>query len=357
MFLILIPLSLCACAGIYDKEVVSIEDYVFPEQSQSAPEDEVLVKTAYELKTAILSFVENGQTEGAIVFSEDYAGNLADDLADACWKVRSQNALCAYCVDNISYDLNQIVSYYKAAVRISYSADATGLVKIPYSSGLDEVILKELEDGSTGFAVLINSSMLSVADFENTVTSLYEGNPTVAPSCPKLNTTLFSGVGYQKLYDVRLRYDAEQEELPQMIADMRLAVDFTPEEHRLSDYEKAVLAGQRVLDQLEILPEGDSSTVYDALVMKSADSRGLALAYVAACKELGLDCMIVHGQCNKADYSWNMVKIGDRFYHASLQNGTGIGTFRSDEEMWQNYRWDTSRFPNCPDRLIIDTIS
>ncbi len=349
------PLVLCACAGLYDKEYVSIEDYVFPEQSQAVPEDEVLVKTAFELKTAILSFVESGQTEGAIVFSEDYAGNLADDLADACWKVRSQNALCAYCVENISYDLNQIVSYYKAAVRISYSADATELVKIPYSSGLDEVILKELENGSTGFAVLINSSMLSTADFENTVSSLYEGNPMVAPCCPGLNTTLYSGVGYQKLYDVRLKYDAAPEDMPQMLSDMQSAINFTPEEHRLPDYEKAVLAGQRVLENLEILPEGDSSTVYDALVNKSSDSRGVALAYVAACKELGLECLIVHGQCNKTDYSWNLVKIGDRFYHASLQSGTGIGTFRSDEEMWMNYRWDTSFYPNCPDRLIIDT--
>ena len=98
--------GLCGCSGIFEKEYVVIEDYEPSYSAETTEGDKVVVKNLSALRQAIQNWVMNGQTEGNIVFDTEYSGNSSEDMASACWQVRTENALCAYCVENISYELN-----------------------------------------------------------------------------------------------------------------------------------------------------------------------------------------------------------------------------------------------------------
>ena len=118
--LLLLALLLGGCSA-FAKEYVSVQDYTPNTQEQSTPDGKVLVRSPPGLRQAILNMAYAGQTEGSIVFDAAYEGDTTEDMASACWAVRTQDALCAYCVENIAYELNKIVTIHEASVYISYS--------------------------------------------------------------------------------------------------------------------------------------------------------------------------------------------------------------------------------------------
>ena len=116
----LLPLLLGGCAML-DKEYVSIHDYIPSEQEVKAAGGSFTVQSADAVKSALLNMVYEGRTEGTIVFDPAYVGEPAKDLENACWTVKTEDALCVFCVEKISYDFNRIVTLNEAEIKISYS--------------------------------------------------------------------------------------------------------------------------------------------------------------------------------------------------------------------------------------------
>ena len=111
---------LCGCA-LLNNEYVSVKDYTPSVQEESSTDGKVTVKNFSALKQALLKMAYAGKTEGTIVFDAAYDGDTTADMASACWQVRTQDALCAYCVENMAYEINKIVTINEASVYISYS--------------------------------------------------------------------------------------------------------------------------------------------------------------------------------------------------------------------------------------------
>lgn len=346
--MIALLINLSSCASLYKKEFVSVNEYVMTENSVA--DDSVSVCNLSELKSAIRSLVSNDETEGKILFSETYSGEPSEDMADACWQVRTQDALCAYCVDNISYELSKIVSYYEAIVTVSYADKGVPfeeIKKIPFSIGLDEIIKNMIKDGKQKTAILVNSSFLSAADVEDVVSNEYEKDPVISPARPRSSVVLFNGTNSQKLYEVSLYYDLSDEELSRQKTSLNKFHPFDTDMSESTDYEKASAA---LLFYSDAVYESDKNSVYDALIAKEADSEGLALGYVALCKMLGLDCIVVEGQYNYSNHFWNMVKIDDNYFHIDPSNyilSGYSGQFMNDTDAWGIYKWDTSVYPSC----------
>ena len=103
-------LFLSGCGRIFEKEYVAEMEVPLSVPDDLTEEERTIVKNRTELLAAIRAIVSGGETESRIQFDAAYDGNPADDLAAACWRVRTEDALCAYCVENISYELSQIVS-------------------------------------------------------------------------------------------------------------------------------------------------------------------------------------------------------------------------------------------------------
>lgn len=344
--------SLGGCA-LYDKEYIAINDYVMPTPGSQQSSDKVTVSNLIELKNAIQGLVNNGVEHGTIVFSDSYSGEPSQDISDACWQVRSQDALCAFCVANISYDLSKIVSYYEANVSVTYAKTGVefgDIRQITFTSGLDDLVEDTLENHDSKLVVLVGSCAYSAENVASLFEKCYFKNPLLCPKQPKTAVRLYSGTGYQKLYDVSINYGLSDDNMNKQMLELQ---EFNPFKVKYYDDSSRLKALVGYLAENCTLSDQDS--VYSALIEKNGNSKALALSTVVLCDKLNLDCLIVNGQKNYEDHFWNIIKIDKDYYHfdpsSFLENPGEIIPLRNDSDMWNEYRWDTSVYPKCNGNL------
>ena len=347
-------LLLGGCAS-FDREYVAIQDYTPHPQEQSAPEGKIQVRNFMRLRQAILDMAYAGQTEGIIVFDAAYDGDPTEDMASACWAVRTQDALCAYCVENIAYELNKIVTINEASVYISYSgmtASPDEIEHLSYSSEAETELLAAMARGERRIALLVGRSGFSADDMSAQVIKAYRENPTVVPREPRASVTMFSGTGSQRLYEVVFNYGMGKEELEAKKAELAAFDPFASvETEALDEAERAWTAFRYLADNCTPNEESGQNTAYAALIDGEADSEGIAFGFVELCSRLGLDCRIVYGQYAWEEHCWNIVRIGGNSYHADVSkaavNGYENTFLKNDERFWGAYRWDVSSYPKC----------
>ena len=346
-------LLLCAC-NLYYKDYESVQDYI-PAAQETESTDKVSVRNISALKNALLGIAYAGEADGTIVFDQSYEGDPAEDIASACWQVRTQDALCAYCVENISYELRRIVTISEANVHISYSEknpSAEEIVQLSYSSGIQKLIKQALTDRSRRLVVLIGRSTYSAVGMESEVVNVYRQNPTITLREPVVNVTMFSGTGAQRLYEIEINYGMTAEEMEQRMAQLSAVDAFADTDtETMTEAERAYIACKYLVENCTLSEQPTDNTAYAALVGKSANSEGIAFAYVQLCKQLKVDCRIVYGQRFWSDYCWNIVKLGDDCYHvdaaAAIVNGMESSFLLGDEVFWGAYRWDVASYPKC----------
>ncbi len=352
-------LSLCGCSGLYDKEYLSVNDYEPTVQESYSSKDKITVRSFSGLKQAILRFAYAGETEGRIIFDSSYEGDLLEDMASACWQVRTQDALCAYYVENIAYELTKIVTTNEAAVYISYSSfceSADNIIHLPFSYGIESTLIDALENRDRNLVVLVSSSSYSAEDIVGLLTKIYRENPALVPREPQASVNMFSGTGSQRLYEISINYGLTSDELEQRVAALQAIDAFSgTDEDSLSEYQRALLACRYLMDNCRISENSQDNTAYAALVNHYANSEGIAFAYVELCRQLNLECNIVYGQRYWEDYCWNIVNVDGNYYHVDatecIRSASESAFLKNDEGFWGNYRWDVASYPKCTGEL------
>ncbi len=83
-----------------------------------------------------------------------------------------------------------------------------------------------------------------------------------------------------------------------------------------SDMEKALYINDQLARDCRYDTSYSKYTAYDALVGKTAVCQGYALAFLELAGRLGLSCEMVTS--GSLDHAWNMVKLGDVYYHVDV---------------------------------------
>ena len=358
---VLLNLILCVCClflsgcGFFDSEYVVVEDYAPAVQSADAPEETIKVSNIFSLKQAISTIITDGEAEGKIVFDPAYDGDPVADMSKACWQVRTQDALYAYCVEDISYELSKIVTYYEAKISIGYTdyvEKAGSIVELPFSAGIEMIIRQALDEGRTKLVMLVEHSSYSAEDVVSLVSEVYRQNPAVAPREPSVIVNMYSGSNMQRLYELNMRYGMTAEELQKRRTELSGFSPFADiERGELDDAMKARMAYDYLCANTALDTSDLRNTVYDALIGQNAGDEGIALGYVELCRQLGVECMVVYGQHNWQSHCWNIIKADGVYYHvdAGLEEARNEqrGFMKTDEDFWATYRWDMSSYPAC----------
>lgn len=356
--------SLCGCGSLFDTEYVSVEDYVPSAQDAPSDEERVTVRNINELKQAIRNIVAAGESESSIFFDAAYDGDATEDMASACWQVRTQDALCAYYVENIAYELNKIVAYYEVRVYVSYSdvwQEAGSIVQMQYSTGLEDALRTALLEGDTKLVVLIGRSSYSASEMESLVQRAYRRYPASAPREPGVNVNMFSGTGMQRLYEINISYGYSATELAirqKAMAELDPFADLDLDS--LDKAHRALEACSYLMENCEYAAEGQPNDIYSALIGGYSGSEGIALAYVELCRRLDVNCQIVYGQRNWQDYCWNIIEIDGESYHVDVNDCSALGLqggfLLKDEQIWGDHRWDVSAYPPCTGSLSYEAL-
>ncbi len=356
--LALLCLLLAGCGSVFEKEYVSVTDYVPPAPAENSADERVTVRNMAELKQAIIDMVYEGSPGGTIAFDPNYDGSATEDMESACWQVRTQDALCAYCVRDLHFETEKIVNYYEGTVSIDYTdyaADLSSIIHLPYSVGLLDILSSAMEDNLQRVTILIDTSSTTTENVRSIAQDLYRKNPTICVREPQLTVYMYSGSGRQRLYEINFQYGMPEDEVIRCKAQLKnLDVVSNLEAQDLDEVNRS-FAACRYLTENCSLSETAQASCFDALILGESSSEGLALAYVEMCHQLGVDCRIVYGKLNGENHCWNIVRLDEDYYHVDVSRCYDEqfekGFLLNDESMWDDYRWNISAYPACRGEL------
>lgn len=352
--------TMTGCSVIFETEYTSQRPYQAESAatSGSGPAAPVSSITNYSsLKQAILQLVSE-RAESAELQFQNYDGNITQDISTACWEVKSSTALGAFAVDYISYDLSRIVSFYQAEIYITYkrSADQIAAVENIYTmSDLSEKLGQALRENRTYLVLEVTVASATADTVREAVAEAYYADPLACPVMPGVDVGIFPESGVSRIMEITLGYDMDGESLALLRTELAAAV----ESMALAVLPQGAASGEmpsqrervyglcRYVAEHCALDENAGSTAWDALTGGAADSEGLALALMAGCRALEVDCAVVRGRLDGADHVWNMVTVDGQTYHVDLAAGELV-FLAGDDTLWGRYWWDTSQYSACP---------
>ena len=359
---LLSALLLGACGGIYDAEYVYSAPYDDETQNTGGTEGED-VRSYAQLEGAITAMVIGARSGGKLRFSS-YSGSVADDIAAVCYEIKTQTPMGAYAVEELTYELSRIVSYYTAEVFITYkrsAAEIRDVVTVNGISALQSHLSAKVAEHDRHEVLKVYSSAVSDEYIRGLIHQACLDAPLICDGEPKVKVAAYPSEGVNRIYDIELSYAVDggvfarrREEAEQLLSEICAPL---AEES----------AGRKALDCAVWLAEhcggGEEDTAYAALLGGSAGSLGFALAYKAMCDTLDLECLIVEGSLGTLGtqtHFWNIVGIDGDYYHIDVSR-IGDAAWEdafllSDDMAWGTYMWDAEKYPACNGALRYDDI-
>ncbi len=363
---LMVLLLCCGCASPFEEEYYHEEDFSGDLGVRSGTATEI--SNYNMLKTALTNLIILHEEHGEFSFV-DYSGRPSEDLAAACFEIRTTNPLGAYAVDTLTYDTNRVVSYYVADIYLTYKRTAKEIQDIQYcnaQSDVDERLFAAVDSYRPEIVIRIFSPAVDENYILKTLHRHYFDDPVTTVFEPKIEVESFPSEGENRVYDIHIDYSAPAIRL----LPMSLALD-----GKLHDAVAALTQTEQPQLALEAAAYLSShcgepsdktlyaSTAYGAYMNQQADSKGFALAYSALCQRLGIECTVVEGSIGTMGaepHFWNMICLDGDYYHVDVSAfaKNPAGTFLlSDDRIWGTYIWDTDEYPVCSGRLTYSDVA
>lgn len=359
--------GISGCALLLEREYSSVvphdEQYVEDENS-----DVLTVENYTGLKNAILKFVSEGKEFGVIRVYRYEGENVVEDLNKAVYEVAREDPLGAYAVDYITHESQRIVSYYELNIYITFRRTVEDMARI-VRVGNDGGIKDKMADAMGEFAdqLLLRVSYYSEVDFESLVSECYYEHPEYGFGLPQIAVNVYPSSGVQRIIEINFNYGFDKESMQQMQSRQNQAAKalILGVGSNLPDEEKALKLVERLLrktaydEEAAALDVADGTTIdknlsytaYGALVQKLAVSEGYAMAYKQLCDLVGIECRVVQGRRAGEQHFWNIIGISGDYYHVDplvcALEGMEHGFLLRDEDISEQYRWNTEQYPSC----------
>lgn len=156
VFMCLALLLLPSCASMLEREYTQAVPHV--EDQAPAGDAAYRAETYPALRSAILSYVEEGMTEGLLRCPTTYPGNLSVDLEKAKRQLMEEDPLGSYALEDMTFRATKIIAYYEVEMDFTYKVDTKELTSLPKAGNQRELaaLLREtLERGETRRAVYL----------------------------------------------------------------------------------------------------------------------------------------------------------------------------------------------------------
>lgn len=344
------------------RDYFTLSDYV----DNSGEDEQLSVANYNQLRQAVVKMVENHDEKGEVVFNS-YDGDIATDMATACREVKADTAIGVYCVDYMSYDLSQIMTYYKAEIFISYNRTAEetqNVISVNSSTSMTRYIGEAMQGSEASVAFIAYSALIDVADIPKIVERLYYSNPLYCIRMPEIKINLYPEDGLQQVIEITFDYGIEADRIDSMKTELLYEISSIANEITEEADEKIALRALQLLSELCVYDptsltridelgedNGQGSTAYGALVEGCANSEGFAMAYSALCQSMGIYSEVIVGRFNTSEHAWSAIELYKAYYHVdpsqNLLRGTSAVFMRNDADFSSSYWWDTEKYPAC----------
>lgn len=225
-------LCLTSCASLLERDytVASPHEEDPPPQGDSA----YRVETYPALRSALLSYVEEGMDQGLLRFPTTYPGNLSVDLEKARRQLMEEDPLGCYALEELTWRTSKIIAYYEVELTFTYKHDKALFRSMPRAATQGELttlLTRALEAGEDGLRVYLTAYPEDQDDYfqaalQEAWTSLHdpeepapsgegENAPeaeTTAPALPEedpppeMEVELYPQTGPRRVADLRFVY-------------------------------------------------------------------------------------------------------------------------------------------------------
>ena len=352
-YVCLLLMALLLLGGCQDKrEYLSVtpheEQYVENENA-----DATVVSDYEGLVSALLQQCSRLEPSGLIrVYG--YPGEIVEDVPKAVYYVAKQSALGAYAVDYITYDCNQVVSYYEISVDITYSKTMEELQALIATRGENAIRLRisnALQSYAPELALRIYGTELF--DVQSFVQEYYDENPGSLQICPQITTDVYpQKIENEYILKMQFSYPYSETVMQQRQAEVNAVVDAAVEyvQHRETEQEKLTQVFAYLAERFDYKQQPSDTPVYSALCEGMVDAYGAARTIKTLCDALGLECWVVKGSYHEEPWYWNIVLVDGQYYHADAMHCIAAGEtslILDLDSAMGFYAWPRDEYPIC----------
>lgn len=335
---------LCGCDLWTDGFYVSDEPYLV---QNAPPDNEVITANNYtEIRDALVEIVEDC-AESAIISIPSMGQDIAKYYMNAAVSyIKENNAIGAYGVDTITYDIGTNAGEMAIAIDINYNYSRSVILRIKRINTVEDAFMRietALEQYDAGITLYI--TQYEDTDFTQLIQDFVDAHPELCMEMPQVTVALYPERGEQRVIDLTFTYRNSREVLRSMqenVQEIFNNLRITGE----TDLERYAGLYSFLVERHDYTLATSITPPYSLLRHGVGDSKAFASVYAAMCEKIGLDCQVVSGTRAGEAWYWNAIANGDLYYHLDILQCRQAGTFRmlTEAEM-SEYVWDYSAFP------------
>lgn len=335
-------ICLCGCDFWLQDTYVSVQK--FQVQHVGTEYEAVSARSYMEVRDALEEIVEDC-LQSAVILVPTLDEKTADYYMDAAVKyiVRS-NAIGAYAVDEISYEIGTNAGEMAIALNISYNYNRIEILRIVHTNmnAAIGMIQESLREYDADITVYIDD--FEEIDLVQMVQDYVDENPQLCMEMPQVTTAVYPETGENRIVVLTFTYRNSREVLRSMqdnVQDTFKHMNITGETpmEKYSEIYSFLMGRHEYTLQTSITPS------YSLLRYGMGDSKAFATVYAAMCKELNLGCKVVSGTKDGEAWYWNIIENGDAVYHLDLLRCSRDGGFNFlEESQMSGYVWDYSAY-------------
>lgn len=337
---------LCGCEWM-DGSYVSVTPHQVGADQRSG-DDVRVVSTYSELRGTLIGLIDDGSTEGLFSLADYPRENVIEDMENAVAYVTGTYPIGAYAVESIDYAIGTGLGSNAMSVDITYrhtKSEIDRIRTVRWVSGARDAIADAL-DGCEE-ALVLQITGYQTADFVQIARDYAAENPDRVMEIPQVTAAVYPDRGDTRVLELTFSYQTSREELRAMqeqvqpvFSSAALYVTGQAEERT-----KFTQLHTFLTERFDYTLETSITPAYSLLCQGVGDSTAFSRVYAAMCRRIGLEAMSVCGTKNGADYCWNIVRIGEQYYHADLLASPNF-TPLTDDQM-AGYDWDREAYPAC----------
>lgn len=337
---------LCGCDLWMDGSYHNVRPHY--EESVEESNQTVEVSSYTELRQRLIELVESGRQSSMIYLSSGSQQLLQNYMEMASEYVIGHNAIGAYAVDEIVYEVGTSGAKPAVAVAITYLHGRSEILHLKQAQTMDEAIhfiTTALNDCDAG--VVMKVEQFEKVDFIQLIQDYVDENPQLCMEMPQVTTVVYPDSGTERVVELSFTYQTSREALrsmqttvKQIFASARLYVSADAE-----DWEKYSQLYSFLMERYDYTVETSITPSYSLLRHGVGDSKAFAAVYAAMCRRSGLDCQVVSGTRAGEPWCWNVLFLDGVYYHIDLLRCSQSDGFRARtvEEM-SGYVWDYSEY-------------
>ena len=338
-------LLLCGCNFWMDGSRQSVKKHA----QNGYLSDEIVEISGYaQLRTQMMRMMEAAVENSAFVLPNGNAEELEEYVRDASAYIKNENAVGAYAVDEITYEMRTHQGYPMVAVKFKYLRSQSEILRIKQVLTVSDAerLIRSAVENVDDFLVL-RVLEYQQTDFAQMVEDYFHANPSACMEMPQVITAVYPDSGDERIVELRFVYQTSRNTLRAMQQTVSQIFDAAKLYINASDTaaEKYAQLFGFLMQRYDYTIETSITPSYSLLRHGVGDSRAFADVYAAMCRLSGLPCQVVSGTRDGQAWFWNVIKLDGVYYYIDLLRCDETGGFSlKTKENMNGYVWDYAEY-------------